>query len=264
MKLRTILATTAVAVVGAGSLLIPMADAATVEFKGNYCKITFTNQDLIEMRNDVLNADPGAVQRVKEAFPGFEEDLDILLNVVETQILENLSVDSTSFSPEEQQALNRYLAAGNSQGYTQDDLILILVSPAIPTLLGTYFEEEGESLLGSFTMTRSQAGQQIIGIDYYLRASGFDPASGKFLGLQVSPKASAIVSPALDTMTVFADQVKQPFQDCVAGNGDTGGGNGDGDNGGTNPGNGGGSDTPGGNPGGNGGAGSGGSSFGSS
>lgn len=263
MKLRTILATTAVAAIGASSLLIPTVDAATVEFEGNYCKITFTNQDLTEMRNDVLNTDPGAVQRVKEAFPGLDEELDILLNVVEAQILENLSVDSTLFSPEEQQALNRYLAAGNSQGYTQDDLILILVSPAIPNLLGTYFEEEGESLIGSFTMTKSQARQQVLEIDYYLRASGFDPASGKFLGLQVSPKASAIVSPALDTMTVFADQVKQPFQDCVDGNGDTGGGDGNGDgNGGGGTDNG--SGTPGGNPGGNGGAGSGGSSFGSS
>lgn len=275
MKLRTFAATAAAATIGASSLLIPAASAATVEFEGNQCKITVSEQDIAAMRAQVLNSNPDAEEQVKAAFPGLDAELDILLDEVETQILTDLKVDSQKFSPAGKTALNAYLAAGAKQGYTQDDLILILVSPVIPKLLGKYFDTEGQALTGTYFMYAHEAKQQISMIDYYLKASGFDAASGKFLGLQASEKAAAIVTPALDTMTVFADQVQQPFRECIAGSGgsdgedtDPGGdGNGSGDDD-----SGGGGDTPGddndgGAPGGNQGGyspGSGGSSFGSS
>ncbi len=290
MKIRTFFATAAAATIGTSSLLAPAVNAATVEFEGSYCKITITDLEITEMRKAVVNSDPGAEQRVKDAFPGLEKELDILLGEVETQFLTNVAVDSKLFSPQGQQALNAYMADGFDQGYTEADLILILVAPAIPDLLGGYFDENGETLVGSQFLTKSMARQQIIQIDNYGKASGFDSSGDRFLGLQASPKASAIVSPALETMTVFADQVKQPFQACVdakaipgdgdaspgeEGNGDgdgngsgDGGPGGDGNNDGDTPG-GNGDATPGGNPDGtNSGtgnqAGRGGSSFGSS
>lgn len=265
MKLRTLIAATAAAGLGIGSLLIPAAQAATVEFDGNFCRITFTAEDITEMRDAVVAADPGAVQRVKDAFPGLEDELDILIPEVRSQLLEYGGVDSTLFTAEENAALYLYLAAGKEKGYSQEELILILLAPAIPDRLGEFFEEEGDFLIGTSYLSKQQARQQIIELDNYLKSSGFDPDGDEFLGLDLSPKVSAIVAPSFNAMTVFVDQVQEPFQQCVdhkvtPGDPDPGddGGSGGGGGGSTDPGDDG---TPGGNPGG---ANPGGSSFGSS
>lgn len=69
MKLRTFAAAATAALIGASSLMIPVANAATVTVNGNVCTMVYTPQDIVDMREAVANSDTETRERLKAEFP---------------------------------------------------------------------------------------------------------------------------------------------------------------------------------------------------
>lgn len=216
MKLRTFAAAATAALIGAASsLMIPVANAATVTVNGNVCTMVYTPQDIVDMREAVANSDTETRERLKAAFPSLGDGLDLLLNEVETQIINTGDINIYRLSAEAFDVYRDYTLLGAAAGFSGDDLGAMLVASVLPAMMSVQANSFGADLIGTQYTTKSKAQEMLNGIESIRFGAAIDFTNGTYIGTKLSPKALEIVSPSENVINTVIDTMSEPFQQCV-------------------------------------------------
>lgn len=226
MKLRNFAATAAAALIGTSAMMMPVATAATVDISGNYCTITFTGQDMTDIRNAVANSDNESLRLLKAEFPTIGDRFDLLIDEITTQMEDYQDLYLSSLSAEASQTYYAYAWQGMIAGYTENDLAAMLIAPIAPALLVAGVEQEFGLLAEPIRVSKTEAQFRATMIREELPNNiGFDVDNRTYAGLALSPKAFDIAAPSMGAIQTVVDPLVEPFEDCAAGKGNNTGGN---------------------------------------
>ncbi|ALC05543.1 putative secreted protein [Corynebacterium deserti GIMN1.010] len=245
MKLRRIAAATLASVLGLSTVLVPQASAVTVQIgNSNLCRFAFTEQDFNLLVAAAADPDKATLQRLNALFPTIEGGLNLLVSEVEAQILASNNFDSTKLSEAADSDFDRYLTQGLGLGFTQNELMAMLLGAVMSPLLVKVLNSQKGVLVGSFHLTKGNAQNWIDIIADAPKGFGFDFARNTYLDQPLSDATMNVLAPSIAIHANLLDAYSTPFEACIAGtpiNGGGGGNGGDGNgNGGDGNGNGGG------------------------
>lgn len=220
MKLRTFAATATAALIGASALMIPVANAVTVTVNGNLCTITYTAQDINDLRHSIANSDTETIERLKAEFPSLGDGLNLLIDELQTQMINTGGINQYALSEQAQDVYFSYILLGIDEGFTVEDLAAMLVAPVMPALMSITAAEMASEYIGTNTITKSGAQEVVERTERIKFSAAIDFTNGMHQGKKLSAKALQIITPSEAVTNVTADSLAQPFQECVDGEGE--------------------------------------------
>lgn len=226
MQLRRFAAVTIASALAFGTTIAPSANAATVEIVSeNLCKLTLTNQDFDLVVEAAADPEQGSLQRLNALFPEIEGGLDLLVSEVVAQLVATKAFEGEKLSSAAKDDFSQYLTQGVNDGFTQNELMSMLLGAGMSPLLIGSLNAQKSIYVGTFNLSKTNAQQWIDIVEGFPGNYGYDFDAKTYNGQPISDRVLTVLEPSIAIHENLVEVYSVPFESCIAGVPNNGGGN---------------------------------------